>query len=92
MKPFTVGTSNLPDAPWMNVYPNPTEGMITINFSLCNASLRVTVRNIYGKVVSALVFYKSNSINFDIPGDPGLYILEINPDNKLPVNCKILKN
>ena len=91
MKPFTVATPNLQEAPWMKVSPNPTKGMITINFSEFYASLRVTVRNICGEVVSALEFGKTDAVNLDIPGDPGFYILEINPDNHLPVTCKILK-
>ena len=92
MKPFVVATPMLQDAPWINVYPNPTKSMININFNQCYATLRVTVRNIYGQVVSASVFYKSGSIILDIPGNPGLYILEINADNNLPITYKILKN
>ena len=92
MKPFAVATPKLQDAPWIKVYPVPTESMINLNFNQSYATLRVTVRNIYGQVVSAMVFYKSDSIILDIPGNPGLYILEIHAGNNLPITFKVLKN
>jgi hypothetical protein len=92
MKSFVVATPSLQDASGIKVYPNPTKSMININFNQCYATLRVTVLNIYGQVVSSSVFYKSDSIILDIPGTSGLYILEITADNNLPVKCKILKN
>jgi hypothetical protein len=92
MKPFTVAAPDLPDAQWMKVYPNPTESIITLQFNQCYATLLVTVRNIYGQVVTVLTFYQSDSIIIVMPENPGLYIMEVKTDNNLPISYKILKN
>jgi hypothetical protein len=64
----------------ISLYPNPTNGMVSIDLSLIeNPSIKVF--NTFGQIVKAETKIRSDLYQFELLGSPGLYFVEIT-DNK----------
>lgn len=61
----------------LQVYPNPTSGLVNIRFSELKKDITVFVRNINGQVIDQLFFAETELINYNITAPTGLYLLEI---------------
>lgn len=75
----------------LKVFPNPTKDEITIELGNHYSEVLVIVRNALGKEVLRTSVNKTNAFNLNIPGVPGLYILELHtPEHKALL--RVLKN
>jgi hypothetical protein len=76
----------------VKVFPNPTTGIININFGqmLDQATLKLT--NVLGQVVSSKTFSNLESTTFEIKETNGIYFLEIESQNNERKIFKIIKN
>jgi hypothetical protein len=89
---ITNGISNETDNnPYLFIYPNPTDGDITINVSEVSQSINVTIRNIMGKVIQSKVYNSTNQLCIEIKDSPGIYIIEVSTDNGVKTLFKVVK-
>lgn len=89
----TVGTSDQEDNLDLNIYPNPTTGMLQISADKAldkNASLRIL--NLQGQLMlrKDIGFQKADVVNIQHL-QAGIYILEIRSGNKHSVNKIVLE-
>ena len=59
------------------LYPNPTEGNITLNLGSTHRGVDVTIFNILSQIVSKDHFSNTNEINLNIEGASSIYFMEI---------------
>jgi hypothetical protein len=64
------------------IYPNPTNGVITIDFGSTYNNVVVIVRNELGQEESRLIIGQTIKSQFTIPGEVGIYFIEINAGDK----------
>lgn len=75
----------------LSVFPNPTNGEITIDFGDREyASVEVALQNSLGQVVSINGFESTKSCSIRIDGAPGVYFAKITADSQVQT-IKILK-
>ncbi|NQY28251.1 MAG: T9SS type A sorting domain-containing protein [Flavobacteriaceae bacterium] len=75
----------------IKLYPNPTNGSITINFGNKNESLTVRLISIIGQVIWTKNFQNSSSLQFEIVQPTGFYFVEITGENEEKALFKVLK-
>ena len=76
----------------LTVYPNPTEGSLTISFRQQYTNLNVKVRSITGQQVSTSNFGTTNKVIFEIEGAIGFYFIDITTKEGKTATLKVLKN
>ncbi len=59
----------------LNLYPNPTSGIVTIELGKTYKSLNLIVTNVIGQVVLSKKYKSTNKLNFKISGSPGFYFV-----------------
>ncbi|OFY54158.1 MAG: hypothetical protein A2W93_00940 [Bacteroidetes bacterium GWF2_43_63] len=74
----------------ISVFPNPTDGKITIHFSHTAETPEVTIFDAYGKVVSRKLFPETNIIEDEIFGNPGTYFVQVISGENIAI-FKLLK-
>lgn len=86
---FCVGIGLSTDEAF-NVYPNPTNGQISIDLGDEFRNVQVVVSDLSGRAVQSLSFNQSQKLNLEIESAPGLYLLTITAGDK-SANIRILK-
>jgi len=80
---------------WQNneidIYPNPTSDMISIDFGKAIKEVAVTVKNIIGQTIFSKQYNTTNLINLEISDSPGIYFLEILTNENKSVLFKVIK-
>ncbi|MDT8411643.1 MAG: LamG-like jellyroll fold domain-containing protein [Vicingaceae bacterium] len=76
----------------VSIFPNPTDGLITINFNDgLNQETNYTITSIEGKVITTQTNITTNNIVVDLSNESkGVYFLKINSENKNAV-YKLIK-
>jgi PKD repeat protein len=74
-----------------NIYPNPTDGYITIDLGKDYNDITVKLFNISGRVVSTRNYSGRSRISYFIDGSKGVYFLEISDGNTLRNTARIVK-
>ena len=74
-----------------NIYPNPTNGGLTITFSMTQESIRIEVMNIAGKIVSSDIYADTDKIKLDIIGADGVYFIHFLPEGSYRYVSKVIK-
>lgn len=77
---FVLSSPNLSDDN-ISIFPNPTTGQITINMDESNTALEVQVLDITGRLHQSKSYSNVRSIDLDIVGLPGIYLVKIKSDN-----------
>jgi hypothetical protein len=72
------------------LYPNPTDGRMTIDFGKQFTNIEVTITNILGQKISNQQFSNTSSLKLEIGGESGVYFIKINSENESAV-IKLLK-
>jgi hypothetical protein len=80
----TFGTS-------VKLFPNPTNNEVTIELGKHYNEVSVIVRNALGQEVMKESFYNTNAFKLNIPGETGLYILELHATGHKAL-LRVLKN
>ena len=62
-----------------SIYPNPSNGILTISCPLNASDIRIELMNITGETISEFYKYKSDGLNLDLTSlAKGVYLLKIN--------------
>lgn len=78
----TAGVIENEIGPALKVFPNPTHGETTIDLGASRKSVSVIVRNATGQVVLRQQYADAGMVQLNIPGEAGIYLVEVNADNK----------
>jgi uncharacterized delta-60 repeat protein len=74
-----------------SAYPNPTNGDLTIKLgNFVYSDITVIVSNSIGQLVMSKNYKSTNTLDFTMEGEPGIYFMEIRTGNKTVV-LKIIK-
>lgn len=88
----TLSTENYKEALGINIYPNPSKDLFTINFNKNQSNISITIFNVLGqKVFTKFQKEASQNMAIDFNGKPGIYMLNIKGDNNLNYTQKIIK-
>jgi len=94
----TLGINNVLDYATFNVYPNPTTGITTIDYTLkATSDLSIIVSDIYGKQIEVIENQVENAGNYSIVWDAGIYesgtyFIKIVSDDSIHIQKIILTN
>jgi hypothetical protein len=72
------------------IYPNPTDGIITIDMGINQPNIVVEIRDITGKLVESKSYRNTQLIEIEIMGAPGVYMLYLSSGDKKAV-MKVVK-
>lgn len=73
------------------VYPNPSRGLVQIDFNKVLNNITITQSNVLGQVVNSKQFQSINHINYALLGENGIYFLDIYEGQNLLKHIKIIK-
>ncbi len=76
----------------LKIFPNPTNGDITIKFNTIQPNLVLEVFSINGLLINNKNFNNTSLINFNLDFQPGIYIMVITDENGEKSYQKIIKN
>lgn len=75
------------------VYPNPTNGLVTISGTEDFGKTDVSIYNITGQLIKNLAFNNSQNMSIDLNDTAsGIYFIEINTGTKSSKTIKVVKN
>ncbi len=75
----------------VSIYPNPTKGRLFVEFSDEYTDVKWTIRNTLGQSISSGVQEEAEQFELTIPGETGLYFLEIKMGDSAFGPFKVLK-
>ncbi len=75
-----------------NIYPNPTSGRINIVISDQNEKHNIRITNQLGQLVYSNDEITEREFTIDVPGLPGIYIIEVRKDDEIIGRERIVKN
>ncbi len=75
----------------INIYPNPTNGQVNIDFEKTVAKFNVNVRDVTGKLVRHESYVSASEARFYFEGHQGVYFIEIYTDSERKI-FKIIKS
>jgi len=75
----------------LSMYPNPTNGRVSIATQENEESLEVLVRNIQGQLINRMNYNNVSRIDFDINGESGIYFIELINTTGERANLKVIK-
>jgi len=80
------------EAAFFNIFPNPTNGVVEINFEkLTNETISVDIYNMYGQLVDSFKADNNQIVRFDMSHLPkGTYVVNLNINHKV-FSSKIVK-
>jgi hypothetical protein len=72
------------------IYPNPTKGEFSIDLGASRDEVTVIIRNLLGQEVLKKSFGGSSVLQLNIPGEAGMYLIEISSGDKKAI-VKVVK-
>lgn len=87
----TVGIENTSQLPAFKYFPNPTSGVLSVNFDTYLDHLQAEIVDLTGKVVSTQSFSNCNSIQLDFNVSKGLYFVRLKSNKREIGNFKVSK-
>ena len=75
----------------VNVYPNPTNGAIHVNFEEPQNELQITVYSIDGRILQNFTKNQMDNFSFEIDEPAGLYLVEIINDKNEKATFRLIK-
>jgi hypothetical protein len=73
------------------IYPNPTSGMTTISLGAVYENVVVQLKSIDGKLIDIYNYQTASTIEVDITGAKGLYLIDINTEAGESAILRVLK-
>lgn len=76
----------------VNIFPNPSNGVITLNFASLSENVNIELYNCIGQLI---VSEKATNLNFNLNfenAENGIYILRITENGNNVFNSKVVKN
>ncbi len=74
----------------LKVYPNPTNGELSIDLGTSYDYVTVVIRDLLGQEVFRKSYTDSDVLQLNIPGVAGMYLIEVNSGNKKAI-VKVVK-
>ena len=76
-------TVSLVDVSYSNIeiFPNPTNGHLSIDLTQCKHATEIEVIDINGKVIHSLLYQENQLIDLNFEGPAGIYFLTIKSEN-----------
>jgi uncharacterized delta-60 repeat protein len=78
---FSLMAADVPSnqlIPFSEIYPNPTDGAVTINFGEVRELIEIDVFNLFGQEIFTGKFENKNKVNFTMENAaPGVYMIQI---------------
>lgn len=75
-----------------SIYPNPTQGMISIELSEIYANFSLKVFDITGRIIQTEEFANTEKAEFYLNAKPGIYFVEITDNLHKRASFKVVKN
>ncbi|MFT7084746.1 MAG: hypothetical protein ACJAV5_000453 [Vicingaceae bacterium] len=75
----------------LNYYPNPTNGLVQIDFTQMQNSITVEVYSIQGKLVQTENFRSENSFEINLNQPSGIYFIQLTNERGERANLKVVK-
>lgn len=75
----------------IDIYPNPTQGQLTINLNQAYKTTLVTVKSMEGKIISTEKFKNKSQLNILIDAPKAYYLIEIETKSGYKAVVKVLK-
>ena len=81
--PTTTAVKNVNKANALSIYPNPTNGIVNIQYSNANGnSIRISIADVTGREVSVIDGTNSGQVQYNTSNlQPGLYFVRLQSDN-----------
>ena len=76
----------------LQLFPNPTNGKVFVNFPKELSEINVKVRNIMGQEIGNYHFKNTNQVNLDLDAESGIYFVQIIEQNTVKADFKVIKN
>ena len=67
------------------LYPNPTDGIFSIDLGEKHQSVRVTITDLNGKLIRARTYPESQLLNLKLAEPAGIYLIRLEAKNKIAV-------
>lgn len=87
----TVGLEDISQLSKSSIYPNPTNGIFIVDLEKELPNVIVSIINSSGQEMSSIKFKSAQTIEIEIDGIPGIYLVKIETEEDAPVLFKIIK-
>lgn len=87
----SIGIIRDENNPSIKVYPNPTNGTVTIDLGGQNPYTTITLRNVMGQIITNRNLGNKTVYDIEIEGNPGLYLLEVRTNDVRSAVFRIMK-
>lgn len=87
-----TGINNQLFSSGIKLYPNPGNGIFSIELGKEYQSILISIIDITGKIISSNEYFSKSIINFNLEAKNGLYFLEIKTDSGEKAMLKVVKN
>lgn len=74
------------------IYPNPTDGNLTIDLGKDFANVRILLINSLGQIISTQQFENTDFINYEILGSAGIYYIRVETEALYLALLKVVKH
>ena len=88
---FPVGLPENTFQSQLSYYPNPTNGLVQIDFTQLQNNLTVEVYSIQGKLVQTKNFRSGDSFELNLNQPSGIYFIHVTNDKGERANLKVVK-
>lgn len=75
----------------ITVYPNPTNGIVTIDLGETLPEFRVQINDLHGKLIRQTTYKNTRVFELNLNIESGIYLMTINSDNK-KATIRLIKN
>ena len=75
----------------INVYPNPTDGHVTIDMGKSLSEVTVSITDVSGKLLKQSTYKNTQMLELNLNVQTGIYLITINSDNKR-ATIRLVKN
>jgi len=73
------------------IFPNPTSSQLNISFGSVNENVSIQIKNIDGKLIETFNYQSAESIDLEINGADGLYLVNIKTESGRATVLRVLK-
>ncbi|MBN1953382.1 MAG: T9SS type A sorting domain-containing protein [Bacteroidales bacterium] len=90
---YTVTLTDLPESDLsanLNVFPNPSQGFITIELDRVYSNIFINVRSIQGQLISKETYMCTDKLLLKLEEENGIYIAEIATDKGVLATLKLM--
>lgn len=91
LEPGTVGTQDAPFNAVLSIYPNPTQGNLTIQLGETYTNVTLTLTNVLGQVILTKAYDQTDVLQLEWEGAPGMYTFYLSTDEGNVASGKVYR-